>query len=141
MRVAWRLGVAAVAVIGAAIVVRAECRSLRLTHWKSAGASADPAACPEAKALYGDCRSCVVAECCAEVHGCYSRTECIDFNDCWLKCADGEGPPGPRAECPAACEKRHAGAVVVFHAWDDCARSRCGEVCPRDADDESEERR
>jgi hypothetical protein len=147
MRVAWRA--VSVVTLGVVLVGGYEgwrsyrlnhWRSYRLNHWKSSRGRADASACPQAKNIYGDCGTCVAAECCAEVQACYSKNDCIDLNDCMIGCSE-EGPPGvSRADCPAGCEKRHAASVVPFHAWDDCARSLCGEVCPRETDEQEEER-
>jgi hypothetical protein len=139
MRMALR-AVASLCAAGVLLGSYGAWRWYTLSHWRRAGERADASACPEAKTLYGDCAACVVAECCAEVHACYSKVDCIDLNDCTLKCAEGEGPPVPRAECPAACEKRHAASIADYHRWDDCARSRCERACPRESDEEEEER-
>lgn len=137
MKLAWR-AVAAVSVAGLLLVSYGGWRWYTQNHWRLAGSPPDGSACPEAKTLYGDCSACVVAECCTEIHACYSKADCIDLNDCTLKCAEGEGPKVPRAECPAACEKRHAASVAAYQAWDTCARARCGRVCPREGDEEEE---
>ena len=139
MRVAFRT-VASVAVAVALLASYGGFRWYSQNRWKAVRGRPDAAACPETRTLGGDCGACVLAECCAEVHACYSKADCIDLNDCTLKCAEGEGPPVPRVECPAACEKRHAASLVVYHRWDDCARARCGQACPRGSDEEEEER-
>ena len=139
VRVAWR----PVASVTLAIVVLASYGGWRWyaqNRWKGARGHVDGAACPETKTLGGDCGACVLAECCLEVHACYSNADCIDLNDCLFKCADGEGPPGPRDECPAACEKRHAASIVPYHRWDDCARRHCEEPCRRHSDEEERDR-
>jgi hypothetical protein len=104
--------------------------------------TADAAACAEAVPLGPICGACVAASCCKEISACYTRADCIDLNDCWVRCGDeDESPKVGRAACPGACEKRYPGAISAFHAWDDCVRDRCGDVCPRGADDEKKARR
>jgi hypothetical protein len=140
MRAAWR-AVAAVCSAALLLGVYAAWRWHTKNHWRIARDRADGAACPESKTLPGDCAICAAAECCAEIHACYSSADCIDLNDCMFKCAEGEGPKVPPAECPAACEKRHSASIAAYHLWDDCARSRCEEVCPRETDEDEERER
>ncbi len=98
---------------------------------------APAAECPEARALTPACGACVAGACCAEISACYTSAACIDLNDCSVTCGeDDEGPKVPPAECRAACERARPAAVAIFHAWDECARDRCGKVCPRGDDRE-----
>ena len=130
----------AVGVVVAALVAYAALRH-RHDRWRRMVGHVDTSACPEHAPLGPECGGCVAVECCSEIHACYSSAPCIDLNDCWVRCGEpDESPKVPRADCPAACEKKYAAAAATFHAWDDCARSRCGEVCRRGPDDEQEER-
>jgi hypothetical protein len=132
--------------ISAAIVVAAAAlyggaRLQRDRRRRMAVGSVDASACPEALALGGACGACVATECCAAVHACYTDSRCIDLNDCRVRCGDpDEGLKVPRALCPKVCEERYPTAVTLFQAWDNCARGRCQDVCPRGPSDDDEER-
>src|SRR5215467_1033915 len=103
-------------------------------------AGTDAQSCPEAVPLGPACAPCVAAHCCAEVTACYANADCIGLNDCWVSCGE-ERPAGvSRAECPAACEKKHPASTALFAAWDECTRKHCEKACPRGPDVEDEER-
>jgi hypothetical protein len=69
---------------------------------------------------------------------CYSVPDCIDLNDCWVECGEEQPRGVSKEDCPRACEKNHSASAAAFHAWDDCARKRCDDVCPRGPEDEDE---
>lgn len=97
-------------------------------------AGKDLAACVPLMHFRAPCEECVRTRCCAEMNACFSGAACIDLNDCVRTCGESASERGDGAaregECPADCERRHPGEVVVFHAWDECVSSRCASECP-----------
>jgi hypothetical protein len=89
------------------------------------------AVCREALPLGAACGPCIAISCCEELSACWGWNDCIDLNDCWVKAGEDEGQGGDLRSRAAACERAHSGARAVFHAWDDCARKRCEDECPR----------
>jgi hypothetical protein len=91
-------------------------------------------ACAQTTPLGAVCGPCVAAFCCQEITSCYTRTDCIDLNDCTIECGETEkNAKGPA--CRPRCEARYPMAVATFKAWDDCARRNCESECPRGEDD------
>lgn len=107
------------------------------THTRSepVAAAAAVSICERSISFGPSCGSCIAASCCAALDACYASTECIDLNDCTVKCGEEEEERGDHrvdgAEaCPKECAEKHPHAVGVFRAWDECATAHCGTVCP-----------
>jgi hypothetical protein len=126
--------VAAAIVAAGAWQYRKSKRAVHLTHAEVARV------CPMAYPLGPACAPCIATFCCREITTCYSSNECIDLNDCWVESGEDEGQrEHDIAGRERACERKSPGAVAIFHAWDDCARKYCEDVCPRGPEEDEEE--
>lgn len=92
----------------------------------------DMSSCVRSISFGPSCGSCIAASCCAALDACYASTECIDLNDCTVKCGEEEEERGDHGgeDCPKECAQKHANVVAIFRAWDTCAMEHCGAVCP-----------
>lgn len=76
------------------------------------------------------CGPCIAASCCGALDACYASSECIDLNDCTVKCGEEEERGEHAEDCPKECEQKHPQVIAIFRAWDKCATERCGSRCP-----------
>jgi hypothetical protein len=88
------------------------------------GGGNSPYCAPEARDTV--CTSCLKAQCCRDLAGCFDNADCNALVECLWSCADGD------SACETSCMEKHSVGMALLATLASCSALNCSTSCGGD---------